>query len=759
MVRIKHAPDSALKLARQQQQQQQLSQQLMQQLPQTQSPNQMQPQQQTLLQQLHDSSLQSQQQLLRHQLKLNRPGSASGKPQIAFGHKADWDFSTGSKQFQGQPVRKGDGKSIKLTGQALALLGNTDWASLRTEVPVNRHVTLEHACQSAHCTLPSGRAAERQTSPLTDKHCPDTAVERSHSPDIAKLGSLADQSPSSMQQLQALGSAASSPRSLSPNSYLARSGRLNPKAARLRSSSPLSRPSRVQTPKSPGAIHCHNSSPQLRLAAGRHVPAQSAACGSRGRRAGFGGRPSLTWQTALEEVQKMDKAKPSFMQSLRTRSLSPQSQGAEYKSKAVTQPVWQKYERHAVPDRVSARPAPIRRISQGMSRTVSGLHAQQGRAFCKEGPEAGPSGLHYVPNQAPSVMSQPAKKKIARRAPAKAVAGPTQAQPGMPWSPAGTALAPRTYQAEKPSIPLASRPSCKGQSEAQQKGTSGIKTQAILSQPQPIKAGQQALAALLSKQAAWEQTRSTCLPLVISEISAMLQCNPEPVGILPARSAQELISADPQLGQLASQPITAVGCSPDQWQGLQPEANAAMVASDAPPAVAQPYDPEAVGQDADVEGNLNLSPTEIVSAVPSSSSNSRSLKPEYRVSFADQIQAALEAEAQHAKCGAAHSGGRYFQGEGFFQETARAAEAEAEEGASYSSKQEEAKEGTEHGAEQAELLSKAAEEGMLHSAEEEAVLETAEAEGCQDALETPCDAGEHWRDPQLHSLSMSMLAC
>lgn len=746
MVRIKHVPDSALKLARQQQHKQ-LSQQLMPQLPQTKLPNQMQPQTlpQTLPQQPHQSALQSQQKMLRQQLKLNRPGSAPGMPKIAFGHKADWDFSTGSKQVEGQLMGTGDGKPVRLTGQPLALLGNTDWGRLRTEVPVNRHVTLQHACQSAHHMLPSASAAQRQTPPLKGRQSPGPAVDRSPSPDLARLGEVAEQNPpSSVQQLPALRSAASSPRSLSPNSYLARSGKLNCKAAQMRSSSPLSQPGKGETLSNLNPLQHRASSPSPRLVADRHVTAQSAACGSRGRRVGSRGRPSLTWQTALDEVRKMDKAKPSFMQSLRTRSLSPQSQGAECKAKAVSQPVWQKYERHATPDRVSARPAPTRRGLQGMSRTAPGRHAQQGRASCKEAPEAAPSGLDHVPNQAPSVMSQSAKKKIAHRARANKRAGPMQALPGMTWSPAGKALAPRAYQAEKPSKPHAQGPSGKVCIEAQQEGTSGIMSGAMLSQPRPIRAGQQALAALLSKQAAWEQTRSSSLPPVMSQITSLLHRNSESVHSPPARSAQELISANPQLGQLVSQPTTAVDSFCDQWQGLQPEANAAVVASEAPPVVAQPHDPEAVGQEAAVKTNLNLFPAEIVPSAlqPSSSSASRGLKTEYQGSCADQIQAALKFEAQLAKRGAAHSGGNYFQVEGYFQETARAVGNEAEEGTSHSLEQEEAEEGTWHHAKQAELLSEVEEEGTSHSVEGEASNETTEAEEHQDTLETLCDAGE-----------------
>ena len=611
---------------------------------------------------------------------------------------------------------KCDGKPVRLTGQALALLGDTDWGRMRTEVPVNRHVTLEHACQPAHCKLPSARGAEGQNPPSKGR-----AADRSQSPDIAKAGKVVEQhSSASGQQLPALGSAASSPRALSPNSYLARSGKLNPDSAQPHSSSPLSRPGKVLNLSSSVLPQHRTSSPPPRLPADSHVTGQSASCGSHGKHAGCRGRPRLTWQTALEEVRKMDTARPTFMQSLRTRSLSPRTQGARSKSGIVTQPLWQKYPRHTTPDRVSVRPAPVRRGFQGTSRTAPI-------------PEAGPSGLNHLPNQAAPVMSQSAqRKKDAHRAYA------SQAQV-LPWSPAGKALAARAPQAEKPSKALNPNPPGKGGSAAQQEGTSGTTAGAA---PQPIRPGQKALAALLTKQAAWEQTRSISLPPVLSQITSLLQHNPEPICTLPVRSAQELISAAPQLGQLAPQPATAVERPPDQWQELQ--------SADAAAVVAQPHDTQAVAQEAAVD--LNLLSAKIVAPAlkPSSPPASRSLKPEYRISLAEQIQAVLESEAQHAKRGAAQHGKGYFQGEGYFQETAGAVEAEAEEDLSHGLRHEEAEDGAWHGAEEEELRSKggrSAEEEAVPREWEEEVLRDSEEEAGRNMLETLCDAGERRQDP------------
>ncbi|KAL3131410.1 hypothetical protein ABBQ38_007722 [Trebouxia sp. C0009 RCD-2024] len=704
VVRIKHAPESAVKLA-QHHQQQQLQQQLLQ----GQVANQLQPQRQAAQPQLHQSILQSQQQLpqqLRQQL--DRPASAPGKPQVAFGHKADWDLSTGSRKADGQLKGKTDRKPVRLTGQALAHLGNTDWGNLRTEVPVNRHVTLEHVDMFAHHALPFPNAAERQSSAPKGRHSPDTAAGRRQSPNIARSGKLVNQNRTSLQQMQlpgtvgqALGSAASSPRSLSPNGYLARSGNLNPSAAQPRPSSPLSRPGMVETLCSPRRTQKPTSSPAPRLSTNRHVTAQSA---SHGNHKACRGRPVLTWQTALEEVRRMDQAKPNFMQSLRTRSLSPQTQGLQVKSVAVNQPVWQQYQRHTTPDRVSARAPPIRRGFHGLSATASGRHSQQGRAFAKPAPEAGPSGQTHVLNQAPSVMSHAATRKSSHKAPAKTAAGPLQAAPEIPWSPAGKALAPRASRTGKPSQPLA--PCASGRPcPPQQEGALATEAGAVPIQPhpsragatprerQPIRAGQQALAALLAKQAAWQQTRSTSLPPVLSQITALLRRNPEPTNNPPARSAHELLlAADPQLGQQKTQlgqpemqSATAVERAAEQWAS-HPEA-AAVVASSA---VEQPA--------------LQLSASSCI------------LKPEYRVSFAEQIRSALEYEAQHAKHGMEHSRGSYFQGDRYFQETAGA-------------------------------LKRGEEAAALHDAKEEAVLCEVEEEERPDASETVCGAAETCSQP------------
>lgn len=345
-------------------------------------------------------------------------------------------------------------------------------------------------------------------------------------------------------------------------------------------------------------------------------------------------------------------------------------------------------------------------------------------------------------------MSQSAKKKSTHRA----HASHTQALPGTPWSPAGKALVPRASQAEKPPKPLAPSPAGKGRSAGQPEGPSDARAEAAPSQPQPIRAGQQALAALLSKQAAWEQTRSISLPPVLSQITSLLQHDPAPFPTLPVRSAQELISAAPQLGQLLPQPATAVERPPDQCEELQPEAAAAVVASDAAAVSVQMHDPEAVGQEAAMHEDLNLLPAKIVAPAlkPSSSPASPSLKPEFRVSLAEHMRAALESEAQHAKRGAAQHGGKYFHGEAYFQETAQAVEGKAEEDLSH----EEVQERAWRGAEEEEVRNNAAEEEALPGVWEEEVQHESEEEESRNVLETLCDAGEHRQHPHLYSPSM-----
>ncbi len=160
--------------------------------------------------------------------------------QVAFGHKADWDFSTGTKRADERLDEQASGKSLRLNGQTLALLGNTDWGHLRTEVPVNRHVTMEHACKLAHhssASMPFSNTADRQSSPLKGRPG-SAAVNPSPAPPtapaaaLAKSGKLLHAGSASLQLhitlsswAQApMGSTVSSPRSLSPNSYLARTG-------------------------------------------------------------------------------------------------------------------------------------------------------------------------------------------------------------------------------------------------------------------------------------------------------------------------------------------------------------------------------------------------------------------------------------------------------------------------------------------------------------------------------------------------------
>ena len=721
VVKIKAAPTFAVHLAaKQHQQDSQLPQQLQQQLRQQHSASQGAPFAQVhQSQQLPRQLWQQLQQQQAQQLKAKRPTSAPQMkgPQIAFGHKADWDFSTGSKQVDGQLDGHAKGKSARLNGQNLALLGNTDWGHLRTEVPVNRHVTMEHACQLAHhssASLPFGNTSERQSTPLKGRPG-SAALNPSASPSPKTPGAsvgkadmqVLDSTSSSPQHPKTLsfgtqlpaGSAASSPRSLSPNSYLARSGMSktlhnsgagigSPRLTQPRSSSPLSRPGKPQTLANPSSGQPCSSSPLSRPATpGRLVVQPECQKTPPGRAARSRGRTSSSaWRAAQEEVQKLDPAKPSFMQSLRTRSLSPESRVTKYQGTAVARPTWQQYERHVTPDRASARPAPIRRVFQGIARTASGMHDQQGRAFCSKLAEAGPSGVNHVPNQAPTVSSKPVKKKSS----VKRLESPAQSAGTSPavkaWSPAGKA--PFTARAA-PGKPLS--PAAKGQSlglqpfsppaptslAGQLEGSCGVR--ASPAQPQPIRAGQQAIAALLAKQAAWEVTRSTSLPPVLSEITALLRCNSESILTPPARTATELaVAADPQLGQAAWESATAVVIDGSERQRA-PLLEATAVAATASEADAAQELPDGAKQSIAALSTAEDAVSSQMQAavpVPKPSLSSRNLKSELRVSFAKQIQIDIEAEGQHAQRCSKTPGGNYFLGAGYFQEAGNVMAAE-----------------------------------------------------------------------------------
>ena len=718
VVKIKAAPTFAVHLAAKQQQDLQLPQQPQQQLQQQHSTL-----QSARFAQLHQSQQlwQQLQQQQAQQLKAKRPTSAPQMkgPQIAFGHKADWDFSTGSKQVDGPLDEPDKGKSVRLNGQNLALLGNTDWGHLRTEVPVNRHVTVEHACQLAHhssASLPFGNRSERQSTPLKDRPG-SAALDPSSSPppktpgvSIGKAGMQAFDGTSSSPQLPKtlsfatqlpVGSAASSPRSLSPNSYLARSGMSKslpnsgagtggPRLTQPRSSSPLSRPGKPQTLANPSSCQPRSSSPLSRPVTAGHLLQQSQgqqtppgrAARSRGRTA------SSACRAAQAEVQKLDPTKPSFMQSLRTRNLGPESWHAKSKGTAVARPTWQQYQRHVTPDRALARPAPIRRIFQGVARTAPGMHDQQGRAFSNELAEAGPSGIDHVPNQAPTVTSKPVKKKSSvnrLESPAQSV----EMSPAVKaWSPAGKASFTARAVAGKPLSPAAKgqslglqpfSPSASASLASHTQLEGSASARASPAQPQPIRAGQQAMAALSAKQAAWEVARSSSLPPVLSEITALLRYNSESVLNPPARIAIELAMAtDPQLGQAAWVSATAVVTGGSERQQA-PSFDAAAVAATASDADAARELPDGAKQSISASSTAEdavSSQKQAAIPVPKPSLSSRSWKSELRVSFAKQIQTDIEAEGQHAQRGSKTLGGNYFLGAGYFQEAGNVMSAE-----------------------------------------------------------------------------------
>ena len=306
------------------------------------------------------------------------------------------------------------------------------------------------------------------------------------------------------------------------------------------------------------------------------------------------------------------------------------------------------------------------------------MHDQQGRAFCSKLAEAGPSGVNHVPNQAPTVSSNSTKKKSS----GKKLEVPAQSAGASPavkaWSPAGKA--PFTARAA-PGKPLS--PAAKGQSlglqptpasaslagHTQLEGSSGAR--ASPAQPQPIRAGQQAIAALLDKQAAWEVTRSTSLPPVLSEITALLRCNSESILTPPARTATELaVAADPQLGQDAWESATAVVVHDSERQQA-PFLDTTAVAATAFEEDAAQKLPDGAKQSIaalSAAEDAVFPQMQAADSVRKPSLSSRSLKSELRVSFAKQIQIDIEAEGQHAQRGSRNSGGNYFLGTGYFQE-------------------------------------------------------------------------------------------
>ena len=697
VVKIKTAPAAAVQLTIKQQQQQhelQLKQQLQQQ-PQLRQQSQRQDMLQILHCQQQQLPAQLRQQLLQHQAQQERVERPTSAPQlkgtrVAFGHKADWDLSTGKVRADGLLDGQASGKPVRLNGQTLALLGSTDWGHLRTEVPVNRHVSLEHACSFANHSQgsqPIGKTAERQRTPLKGRPgsptvkqpTVDSASPQLASPaKIAESGKLVQQCSSSLQLPRTLegtaplGSAASSPRCLSPNSYLARSSKSqtlansaavggNPSSALRRSTSPMSRSARAKTLASSNPGGWRSSSPLSRLSMG-----QSAIPGTARAR----GRTSSSWKAAQEQVQKLREAEPlNFMQILRTRSLSPQAQDLKCKSAAAARPMWQQYDRHVTPPRAASRAAPIRRAFQGIARTASGLREEQGRAFQHESAEAAPSGLDHVPNQAPPVSAKPAKK---RKSLDSRHATNAQSSPVKAWSPAGKALARVTSESPQSSGRTVLQPYPSSTSHQLQSASGDLGLGVSIGQSRPIRAGQEARAALLTKQAAWQATRSTSLPPVLSQITALLCCHAESILSPPARTATELaLAADPQLGQKAAGPAVASVRQLQplvlDYQATAPAAEAGDAHEKALHSCDSDYSIDAHTEAADAEASAAF-PAKIAVPTLKPSLSSAGFKSGLRVSFARQIQTDIAAQAQHAQHDSGCNGGNYFLDEGYFQE-------------------------------------------------------------------------------------------
>ena len=158
-------------------------------------------------------------------------------------------------------------------------------------------------------------------------------------------------------------------------------------------------------------------------------------------------------------------------------------------------------------------------------------------------------------------------------------------------------------------------------------------------------------------------------------------------------------------------------------------------------------DSGAARQEAQAQGLTSFPAVHGQAALRTSSSSSRSFKPDLRVSFAEQLQTSLEFEAQHAQHGAATSSGRYFQDNGYFSEAASAevyqADARLEEPHPSLNVSAETTGDVAEAGQAEEEAKQAEEEETLHDVDgggkegEEAGIQTA-------ASEAVCDAGEPW---------------
>ena len=518
------------------------------------------------------------------------------------------------------------------------------------KAPVNKHVTLHHqlACRMQHShaqaegLLPHPSIAKEahrrhdrsQSSRVTadipaGTHSSATAptgnmqsateprlsvrntARHSHTPSHPKGGQIADQrgSAAAPQQVGTSGSddvsqqqpgvdranrqfPSPQPRSASPNSYLANSGR----AAAAQPSS-AAKSGNAVPPRSSSAPRAGLSSRNRGMSAAQVQATQHGkVAAGKGRLSSSAGSPKQGKAAEAREAQ------PSFIQTLRDWGLGPVESGP------LTQPMWQPYIRHVTPERDSARSALARRALAQKALALQSLSVPVAAATSSDSPQhrtlrhrapgsatqaqqlrfssphttdrssvteghgdhSQSSDRHSSGDRTPwnATVRDASLKDVAKGSSPISHVTARDRNPSRQEGARGNPLVPsafkpslsqlwshsssQQYPSQNPGQPL--HPS------APQSGTrrkrSNISSSDAMSQPggRPFRAGQLATAALQTKQAAWEHTRTHSLPSLLSQVTELLHCNSEPLLLVPERSATQLMhAAAPQLGQPAPQ--------------------------------------------------------------------------------------------------------------------------------------------------------------------------------------------------------------
>lgn len=381
----------------------------------------------------------------------------------------------------------------------------------------------------------------------------------------------------------AVGLSSSSPaRSASPNRYLARLGHAAQSSSAAKSGNAVAAAHRPASAAKLGNVVPVSSAP------GRHQPSH----GSHVRAAAAGSSPhdvvrksSSSGSPSQGRLVQAASAQPNFIRTLRDWGLGPR------KSAPLTQPMWQPYDRHVTPERDSARQGRARKALaqkalalQKLSNSADGVRlTSSGRSQSTNTRVRFPTPvlMHSstevvhpatIPRNVHSGSKIPWDSSVQDRTASRSRPAEGPAEDENPNSPDILQATLFTPVALKPSLPgqrrsRSSSPShvrdsfgipALDKEEKKSKQGKGAPRQASA---RPYRAGQLATAALQTKQAAWEHTRTHSLPSLLSQVTELLHCNSEPLLLLPERSATELMyAASPQLGQSVGQPSTAVAC-------------------------------------------------------------------------------------------------------------------------------------------------------------------------------------------------------